>query len=374
MRKKFIIMASAGLILLVCIFIIASHNRPSGVMGNNEIQPLQAGFDDLLSHTALINDSFIYLSLDGSVATYYRYYINNNQKVAVGTINGFYLGTKNTVLIDGKLYFYVNVIEDNKEDITNTLFCIDLSKNSMSSYENDDNSLPGILTYQFGGDIITLKNRADGEITTTYLDIFDVNSKSWRQENINVVDSGTNTGSVIFGLYGNKETVYVLHNDCSGRGNTYTSLKTYDGNMKELRTINIDGDLKSYILGSGIQEIAVFGDYIYTNNRASYALLGKINGGTIEPVIKERNLELALNQTSPEAPFFYVRRSNKCYMLDTETGTISTVNLQIGNGYSIQHILADEKNILLTCFSEDKSDYKYYLKKDNLSSTYIPCE
>ncbi len=361
--------------MLVCIFIIAYHNSPAGVMGKNELQPVQADFDDILSYKALINDSFIYLSLDGNnAATYYRHYINNNKKVAVGAMKNFYLSTKNSVVIDNKLYFYVNVIKDNKEDTTNTLFCIDLAKNSMSSYENDDNSLPGITTYQFGGDIVTIKNKIDGETATTYLDIFDVDSKSWRQENINTLNSGTNKGSAIFGLYGNKEAVYVFHRNYSGKGNTTTSLRAYDRNMKELRTINIDDDLRSYILKSGIKEIAVFGDYIYTNNTSNYALLGKINGGTIEPIVKENDLELALSQTSPETPFFYVRGANRCYTLDTETGIISIISLQIGNGYSIGCILADEKNILLACNSEDKADYMYYLKKDNLSSTYIPCE
>ncbi len=377
MRKKSIILSSvAGLILLLSIFIIAisDSNSPAG-MGNNEIQSVPADFDDILSYRALIDDSFIYLSVDGSTATYYRHYINDNKKVVLGTVDNFCLSTKNTVLIDDTLYVYVSVFESDNGDTSNVLLGINLSENETNSYKNADNSLAGLLTYQFDEGIITLKNVVNEENITTYLDIFDVNSKSWKQENTNVVDKNTYIGSAIFGLYGNEEAVYVLHDEClGGQGNVNTTLKVYDTNMNEIQTINIANDLRDYILSSRIQEMAVFGNYIYTQNTSNYSLLGKIEGNNIEPIIKERNLSLALNQTSPNTPFFYVRRSNKCYILDTETETITPIDLQIGNEYTIHCILANEKNILLKCYSDDKTDYMYYLKRDNLSNTYIPCE
>ena len=322
-----------------------------------------------------IDDSFIYLSVDRNTATYYRHYINDNKIVVLGTVENFYLGT-NTVLIDNTLYFYASVLESDNGDTSNVLFSINLSENKMNSYKNDDNSLAGLLAYQFDGNIITLKNVVDEENITTYLDIFDVNSKSWKQENINVVDSNTYIGSAIFGLYSNKEALYVLHDEClGGQGNVNTTLKVYDSNINEIQTINIANDLRDYILSSRIQEMAVFGNYIYTQNTSNYSLLGKIEGNTIEPIIKERNLSLNLNQTSTNTPFFYVRRSNKCYILDTETETITPIDLQIGNEHTIKCILANEKNILLICYSNDnKTDYMYYLKRDNLSNTYIPCE
>jgi hypothetical protein len=374
MRKQSIILSSvAGLILLLSIFIIAC-NSPAG-MGNNDIQSVPADFDAILSVKALLDDSFIYLSVDRNTATYYRHYINDNKIVVLGTVENFYLGT-NTVLIDNTLYFYASVLESDNGDTSNVLFSINLSENKMNSYKNDDNSLAGLLAYQFDGNIITLKNVVDEENITTYLDIFDVNSKSWKQENINVVDSNTYIGSAIFGLYSNKEALYVLHDEClGGQGNVNTTLKVYDSNINEIQTINIANDLRDYILSSRIQEMAVFGNYIYTQNTSNYSLLGKIEGNTIEPIIKERNLSLNLNQTSTNTPFFYVRRSNKCYILDTETETITPIDLQIGNEHTIKCILANEKNILLICYSNDnKTDYMYYLKRDNLSNTYIPCE
>lgn len=343
-------------------------------IGNNEIQSISADFDNVLSYKALINDSYIYLNIDGNTATYYRHYINDDKTITLGTIENFYLGTRNTVLIDNTLYFYASVLDSN-DGVSNVLFGINLSENNINSYENNDNSLAGILTYQLDGNIITLKNAVDEDNITTYLDIFDVDSKSWKHENINVVNSNTYIGSAIFALYSNEEALYVLQDDClGGVGNVTTTLKIYDNNMNEIRSIKIDNDIRDYILNSRIKEMAVFGDYIYLLNISNDALLGKIKGNTIEPIIKEKNLTLALNQTSFNTPFFYARRSNKCYTLDAETGAITTIPLQIGNDYTIRCILADDKNILLICCADDKTDYMYYLKKDNLSHTYIPCE
>lgn len=376
MKRKITISSIISLILLICVFTINRyHNNP--VMGgkDSEIISVPADFENVLSYKGLIDDSFIYLSVNEGAATYYRHYINDNKIITLGTIDNFLLSTKNTVLIDNVLYFYASVIESDTEDTSNILFGIDLSRNKMNTYKNDDEALAGILTYQFDEDIITLKNIVDDGIVTTYLDVFDINSKSWRQENINVVNQETHEGSAIFGLYGNKESVYVLHDDWSGgKGNIKTTLKVYDTEMNEVQTVNLDNDLRDYILSSRIQEIAIFGEYIYIYNTSNNGLLGKIVENNIEPIIKERNLELSMNQTSTNNPLFYVRRSNKCYLLDEETGNIDTLNLKIGNGYYIRCILTDEVNVLLVCSSEDKNDYMYYFKKDILGNISIPCE
>ncbi len=359
-------------IFLLWIFILSICFACTWKEKEKYVEPISFYFDEFGSFKALLDKDFIYLNLSEEGASYYRYHLLNHQKTLLGKIDNFYLATKSSALIDGKLYFYA--AENDGTNISNTLFCIDCVKNELKAYRNQDDSLAGISTYKWNKDIITLKNRRDGNKITTYLDIFDTDLKTWTQKNVHLVDMDTHTGSAIFALYADKDTLYVLHDDLNGKDNVLTTLRAYNGNMEEIRTIPVDDKLKDYIFSSRIQEIAIFGEYIYMNNLSNDALWGKILEDRIEPLMKKTDLALALNQQAPDVPFLYVRWSNQCYLPDEKTGDLFPIELSVGNGYVLRCVLADKEHILLDFCAEDKKDFLYYVKKNNLKTAYFPCQ
>lgn len=361
--------------IMLCIVLNLLITGCDKEINDNEIQGISVDFNNILAYTTLLDDSFIYFSVEKETATYYRHYIKEGKTITLGTIENFYLNTKEVTLINDKLYFYTSIYDKNNvNDFSNTLFVINLYDNTIEKYEHKDNSLAGIPTHQYNGNIITLKNEVSNRVITTFLEIFDVESKEWEKENINVYNNDTNIGSGIYGLYGNEESLYVLNDQCYGdHGNVNSTLKIYNDNLEEIQSIKIDKSIREYIFNSRIIELAVFDEFVYIKNISNYAVIGKIVGDSIEPIVMERNLELSLNQTDSDTPFFYIRSTNKCYILDAETGDIVTIELQIGNNYSIMCILANKKNILLICNADDETDYMYYIKKEDIDNAYFPC-
>jgi hypothetical protein len=375
MNKKAVTIAI--ICLLVCSLIAGwlyfSLNVQNDI-NSNEVKNIELDFDNILSNMALIDGSLIYFGVDGTVAKYYRHYIDDNKTVLVGTIDNFYLSGRGTAIIDDKLYFYACVIL-NTHETSNDLFCIDLSDNTLKKYEKDDESLGGIPTLEFNKKVLTLKNEVSGDIITTFIDEFDVESKTWNKQIINTYQKSNNLGSAIYSVYGNDEALYVLYDEClGGNGNTIKKLKIYDKDMKEVRSLDIDRTKFGDVFRFRIMEMAVFGDYIYIYNVSNYAVLGKIGETSITPIIFERDLEVAPGQIDSMNPLFFVRYTNKCYSLEAETGEITQIDAQIGNDYSIMYMLSDMNDIAVLFYADDKPYYMYYLERARLNNTYLPCK
>ena len=337
-------------------------------LGKEDVNNIPLDYKNVLSYTAFVDGNIVYLNADELTATYYKYSIVDGSTIELGTIDNFYLSAKNSVLIKDKLYLFASVIEN--DDTINALCQIDLTNNTITQYSNADRSLAGISAYEYDGNIVTLKNKVSGNVITTFLETFDISTNEWSIETTNSFNTDTNIGSAIYALYGNQNTLCVLHDECSGKDNIHTTLKFYDGTFKEIKSVELSQDIKDFIMGSRIIEIAAFGDYIYLNNISNKAVLGEIVGNELVPKLMEANLELALNQTDTKNPLFYIRRSNRCFLLDS-TGELVSVDLNIKNDYSIMCILSDGNSIVLICYADDKPDCIYQINMDSLKSVVI---
>ena len=369
MERKIFIKGIFTIFVLICVILVSCNYE----INNSKIEKIKDVpiIVQIPSYSALVDNSIIYLDI--KKLTYYRYNIDSDELTIIDKTENFYLSTKNTVLMNGKLYFYVNVVL-NEDTTSNVLFEINLSDNKLKKYENHDDSLAGILTYKFGNEIITLKNIVSDEFIFTYLELFNPVTETWQVENFNTYNKNEKTGEAIHGLYSNDENLYVLHDEWLGENNVITTLKIYDNNLNEIQSLTLDKELYDYITEYRIIEMAVFGEYVYMINISNYAALGKIVNNTIIPEIMERNLTLALNQEDTNNPFFYTRLTKKCYTID-KNREITEVNLKIKNDeYSIRCILANKDNIFLMCYADDKKDYMYFIDKAYLDSVIIPCE
>ncbi|MCC8090933.1 MAG: hypothetical protein LIO55_06025 [Oscillospiraceae bacterium] len=329
--------------------------------------------DHVLSYLALLDDSVVYLSSDETGVICVRHYLDNGTSVPIGKLENFYLRTKNAVLIDNSIYFFVSVLTGDTQS-KNILACIDLSENELKYYEKQDASIAGLVTAEFGKNVVTYKNEVNGASVTTYVDMFSVDSGEWVQYHESRMDTDSYEGTAIHGIYGNGH-LYLLQDESRDSG-FVTSVIEYDEQMQFVREIVLDDAVKAYILQTGrITEMAVWDDYIYFRNISNYAMIGHIEDGTVTPLLQAQNMELALNQTDTDDPLFYQRRTNTYYVLDRENCTVSARELTMADAsWSIRSILKNTQAVLVICQCDGKPDFLYYLPEDSMGTAVIPCE
>ena len=87
---------------------------------------------------------------------------------------------------------------------------------------------------------------------------------------------------------------------------------------------------------------------------------------------KKLNFEISTNPFSSQ-PIFYTRRSNRVYLID-EYGKWETLELQIGNNYTIKNILADDESCFIVCYADDLDDCAYFVDRKVIDKVQLPCE
>ncbi|MEG0615234.1 MAG: hypothetical protein RR540_05705, partial [Oscillospiraceae bacterium] len=238
----------------------------------------------IFSYNAFVDDSLVYSKIKDGKTDYYRYYIKEDKTVFLGTINNVIVGNDVT-LIGDNLYFYIGVSKG--ENDSNLLVNIDLKNNTLKTYESGDESSLGIPTTQFFGDVITIKNNKSENTFTTYFETFDVKSGKIQRWNINEIDKSKNSGTLIYCPYGNGEAMFALQDEHFSNGDIHTSLKEYNENMQEVRSIEISKDICEKVIDGGVKQLAVWGKYVYFTNLSNHSVIGEIVNNTIEPILME---------------------------------------------------------------------------------------
>jgi hypothetical protein len=358
--------------LCVILFLVQTGcNENLNRLQNNQAKQINVNFDEMLAYTALLDDSYIYFSANENTATFYRSFFNDNT-VLIGHVPYFYLSMKQSVLKYPYLYAFVSIYNNELGKIENNLVGLNLSDNTITQYESHDNSIAGVPTYSFNGDILTLKNVIDSTTITTLIESFDLENKEWNNMISYEFDTVTNNGTAILGMCSDDNNLYLLQDVCNGENNVDTFLKIYDVNYNEVDTIRIDDNIREYTTTSHITEMQVFDEYIYIYNASNYGFLGRVYESEFNEIFRGRNFELSLNHVSTD-PLFYERRSNLIYTLDKENGNMIENTMIIGDGYSIMNILSTDEILLISCYADDKEYYAYIVKRENIGSIELPC-
>lgn len=174
MRKK-------GLFLVIVLIISAAFIQ-NQIQKNEKCKIYEKILSDDPKNPAinlgiLENDKILYYQIEEQYATFYMYDPLKDVKDFIGKIENYYLDVGSAILIDGNIYFFATVIED--DGLENVLFAINVDKKSIERYENNDLSLPGISIQQIGKKIISLKNKRINNEIITYLEIFDPEKETW---------------------------------------------------------------------------------------------------------------------------------------------------------------------------------------------------
>lgn len=327
-------------------------------------------FDALLSFIAMTDGNIIYQNVDTN-GVYYMLTTAEGTQEELGCTENFLLSMKQAVLDSPYLYFFVSVLNEKQDGPENILVRINIDDQKTEMFHHKDDSIPGISTYMFNGQILTLKNVVKENLIKTYIESFDLNSSSWEKHMECSFDEESGQGEAVFGICSNQSNLFVLHDFCHSSDKRETYLEVLNKQYQIEKSIKIDTQMHDYVLTSFISDMQAFGNYIYIYNASNYGYLAKIENDELKEVYKGRNFEIATNVVS-SPPLLYTRRTNTLYSIDS-MGNIIETNLHVGNDYVLMTALVDDDSYFLVFFKDDAPTYAYFVNRNNIEHTLFPC-
>ena len=336
-----------------------------------EANRIDLDFDTILYYIALENDEIIYAEINEENINYIQRSSSGKSKI-IGETNNFLMSMKQSAFSYPYLYFYVSRFDEDADDTCNDLLRINVQSQNVDSFVHKDNSIPGISTYIFDGKIVTIKNVLIDNMTKTYIDCFNTDTCNWSKYMECEINNSTGQGEAIYGICANQQNLFILHDICNSRTDFRSYLEVLDKEFHIVKTIEIDDSLHDYVLSSFISDMQAYEDYIYFYNASNYGLLARAENDGIKEIYKERNFEIAPN-TSSNQPLFYIRRTNLVLLFNVENGSLSEIELNVKNEYTIKTILCDNDSCFIVFGADDSPDFAYLIEKEKIADYTFPC-
>jgi len=344
---------------------ISQGTNIDNIILNGEKKQVNINHKKLDSLKVLLDDSFIYMNteLAGNTGgpTYYRHYFDSDEVVKIGNINNLLVETRFSALVGNVLFFHVGIDSDSITGFDTVLYGINLDTNQLRVYSKDDEAAPITADYRHNGKLISLmrgNTNKDADIMRFWFKLFDEKSGTVEKKREWTYDRVNKKGSIILNFCISDGKIYALVQDGDGSGKLITSIKVYDDGINLLRTINID-QVHDYIMSLAGGEIVVFGDFIFMHNYSNDGLIGQIENDTVKPLFQARELELATNQFKYDMPVFYIRGTNKGYLLDIHNKSLKEFSLEMPSGYYITYGLSTNDYFLFLLRAEGRNDLVY---------------
>lgn len=369
------------LILLISLFLFVNgcskQNDPSEkLFSDSQLDSMQSEFaevrinsDSLFYQMALIDNKILYTEINGQTLDFVLEDPYGEQ-LKFGCVSNFFTSMKQSVLEYPFFYHYISVVgEDN---ITrNCLIKLNVETGDKEEYLCEDEAIPGIPTYLFNGCIVTYKNVVTDDKIVTFIDSFNIETKTWERHMECTVDSISGQGEAIYGICSDQQYLYVLHDVCESKSEFKSYLEILDTNYSTVKTIIINQELHDYVLSNFVSDMDVYGEYIYFFNASMYGYLAKIDGDELKEVFKGRDFAIAKNIPS-SAPLFYIRGTNNVYYLD-DSGELRKEELQIGNDQVLQTIFVYDDLCYVIFYGDEINAYSYIVSRESLGVVMFPC-
>ncbi|MBR5969711.1 MAG: hypothetical protein IK016_05115, partial [Lachnospiraceae bacterium] len=282
----------------------------------------------------------IYHTLD-SPTDLYAYDLKNDDILELGSIPDYLMNSYSAVNIGGKLYTYFAVSDDGV--MRNDLYEIDVAKHTISPRVSNQDVAPIIYLFEIPSGVLQLKTPKK-DAGQTYFEIFEPQTGETHvvlvaQEREVFVLAAT-TDDSLFVLSANEVTEEEYE----------FLLKRFDLNTFQLLdTIDLE-EIHSYMIRARIGRMEIFGDLIYFMNYSDEAVVIRISDNDVIPVLEEKDIGCAWNrknETYDNEGVFFVRNTDECFILNSETGERTYIETELEKGYGIKSIFIDGDEILL---------------------------
>ena len=315
---------------------------------------------------ALLDDSIIFQSVNREGRrSYYRYFFADGTFLEIGSIenSSFSMGQKE--IIDNIIYFNSSVVDSDNQELASILFGIDLENNQLLEFSRDFPAMPLINVFYLNGNLASIKHHVEDNIQTTYLEMLSLADKNTSSTGLEShYDRNTGIGSIKLLHTTDQNLVYILYDTNLTEQDEWSAfIRVYNENMEHYRDINFDNEA-NFILDWRPWDLNIFGDYIHIHNAAIQSLLGRIEqDGSITPLhigalvqSRTRNISTMVN-----TQLFFERFTNNIVLLDTTTGTINEVALDLDEGYQILYVLTNGNVAFICVANEDLTEYRYFM-------------
>ena len=309
----------------------------------------------------LSEDSILYYDPSSRRTDYYIYNFSTRENRKVGEIENYYLDVSSATLLNDSVYLYI--AQQQGSQLKNILCQINPDSNTLNIIEKEDSSLPGLYIYTLGDGVVTLKNELNEQYITTYLDIYYPSENRWEKHNVNVYDSENISGSALYVLYADGETLYTIEDRYEGDTcNSY--LVTYDQKLQQKNNIQISGELLSFMNERRINGLYLWDDYIYVKNIANDAFIGYIDGDEIKKVFAAPTLLLCGSLTHNNSPVFYTHSGNTFYSIDENARQVQSYTTK--DVYQFIWALSSPQHLVLITNHDENGPKQMYLEKKDL--------
>ena len=319
---------------------------------------------------ALFDDSVILADFnDTNRINFYRYYFDGGKLIKFGGFDNFLMGMRQFEIVDDKIYFHITVADDDfVSNMQNILFEIDLTRNELSQLSHDSDTLPGVNTYWFDGKLVSLKSRSENNVTTSFLEVTDLDAGTSEIVLESYADEITNTGVLKVLHTTDGSLLYVLYDSRPSEDDEWTAvIKAYNKDFEHVRDIQIN-DVAWDIFRSRPSILRVFGEYIFLLNYSSRSFIGRIEeNGEVLPIHRgtlsmsqTRDLNLSSHvELLYENPYY--TNNNNIVLLDTESGMLHEITIDMEDGYVWQFIMKNENMAIITARPPDAHENEFFI-------------
>lgn len=340
-----------------------SASLGSDIYSNDDASVILLDYHTLQNIICMVDDGILISENDGS-SMKYTFIHSNGGKEPVGEIDNYIIGMKQSVLDYPYVFFYVGERTNETNDETNVLVQLNLDTHEQTEYTYVDDSLLGIPTYKFGNSIVTIKNVVTGNIIETYIESFDIDTKTRKIYMKFEYDSNRKEGEAVYGLCSDGENLYVLHDICDAAEGISSYIDVLNMNYEVCKSVHISKEIHDYALTSLVSDMQVVGEFVYIYNASNNGFLGRINGDSLVEIYKSNDFCIS-SDVSGEWPLFFIRRSNTILQLN-ENGELSPIKLDVKNGYCIMAVYSYYDTCFLLLYRDDCPYIGYFVKKNSL--------
>lgn len=269
-------------------------------------------------------------------AEFFIYDFETEETQKIGSVSNMLIQCRSFTCVGDTYYFYITV-RDNRGN-KNVLYAVDISDGEMRKVSENRYANMMISLANIDGEIYALQGDMVNGLAEPFLERIDENG---RAETVEVIRDNSEVETRLMYINDDDGKLYALErNDYPGNDPADFRLffSRYDSDFScayttEITNIFNGENSENYALSGGIAEFHVFGDYFYILDYSSMGMLCKFSEeeDRVEDVFCANALELAAKVGDQDSEYFYIRRTNDIFRLDTKTGEFEQLHYDTDN-------------------------------------------
>lgn len=333
-------------ILAMCILFTSCDNTQSITLGKI------ADEDEII---AVINDSIFLVEYEARLRNeyaIYRYNSNTNERIDIGSVSNFVMTYGRPVQHNNSLYIFIASMLENQ--IQNNMYCIDLSKNTLTKLFTSRDDYPLSPVSATDDEVLFLgMNHTDEYLISSHISKLN-DSKSDSVQLIEKRFSVLNGGEILINFAVNNNNIYILSMVNQDDKITHV-IDIYDNKYNHLSRLKLDSEFGDLYTNQKVTKFYVAGRFIFLRT-TSNGFVGEIQNNKVMVRKVDPRLDMAYKPCGSyeNECVFYVMRTTELYVLNLDSGEIKELPWEYNTDHVINLVLANDNGYVLQHYKEDE--------------------